>query len=180
MFQFPRLPPARAGSRPSPAGFPHSGTPGSAPECGSPGTIAASRALLRLPAPRHPPCALYALGLPPWGAGHVCALAGNVSRLQPFPLEHAFLATLCGSQGARGGPRGPAAAGGGGKVGRRSLLPRKEVIQPHLPVRLPCSGFAGAGCSPRSELGPALGGPLPLAGWHPSVPAIVARVRPRA
>ncbi len=24
---------------------------------------------------------------------------------------------------------------------RRSLLPRKEVIQPHLPVRLPCYDF---------------------------------------
>ena len=50
------------GSRPSPAGFPHSGTPGSRPVCGSPGTIAACRALRRLPAPRHPPCALYTFG----------------------------------------------------------------------------------------------------------------------
>ena len=29
---------------------------------------------------------------------------------------------------------------------------------------------------PQSELGPAFRDPLPLAGWHPSVPAIVARV----
>ena len=50
------------GSRPSPAGFPHSGTPGSKPVCGSPGTIAACRALRRLPAPRHPPCALDTFG----------------------------------------------------------------------------------------------------------------------
>ena len=50
------------GSRPSPAGFPHSGTPGSKPVCGSPGTIAACRALRRLPAPRHPPCALHTFG----------------------------------------------------------------------------------------------------------------------
>ena len=59
----------------------------------------------------------------------------------------------------RGGvPRGPEAAGGpGGQAGRVSdsrpseqnkwslvlevLLPRKEVIQPHVPVRLPCYDF---------------------------------------
>ena len=52
----------KVGSRPSPAGFPHSGTPGSRPVCGSPGTIAACRALRRLPAPRHPPCALNTFG----------------------------------------------------------------------------------------------------------------------
>src|SRR4028119_69063 len=44
------------------AGLPHSGTPGSPPACGSPGTIAACRALLRLSVPRHPPCALSSLG----------------------------------------------------------------------------------------------------------------------
>ena len=42
----------------TPVGFPHSGTPGSKAVCASPGRIAACRALLRLPAPRHPPCAL--------------------------------------------------------------------------------------------------------------------------
>ena len=39
----------------TPAGFPHSGTRGSQAVCASPRTIAACRALLRLPAPRHPP-----------------------------------------------------------------------------------------------------------------------------
>ena len=78
--------------------------------------------------------------------------------------------TLCSCQGARG-PRAPEGepsepdaaadgAGGGpcpGAVGRRALvhasrpgagpgrararLPRKVVIQPHLPVRLPCYDF---------------------------------------
>ena len=42
----------------TPAGFPHSGIPGSKAVCASPGLIAACRALLRLPMPRHPPCAL--------------------------------------------------------------------------------------------------------------------------
>ena len=41
----------------TPAGFPHSGIPGSKAVCASPGLIAACRALLRLPMPRHPPCA---------------------------------------------------------------------------------------------------------------------------
>ena len=44
------------------AGLPHSETPGSQPACGSPGTIAACRVLLRLSVPRHPPCALISLG----------------------------------------------------------------------------------------------------------------------
>src|SRR6187402_2352940 len=43
------------------AGFPHSGTPGSTPTCGSPRLFAACRALLRLSVPRHPPCALSSL-----------------------------------------------------------------------------------------------------------------------
>ena len=43
------------------AGFPHSGTPGSTPTCGSPRLFAACRALLRLSVPRHPPCALLSL-----------------------------------------------------------------------------------------------------------------------
>ena len=61
MFQFPAL--ASAPKRPRmagllPAGFSHSGTPGSTAACAYPGTIAACRALRRLREPRHPPCAL--------------------------------------------------------------------------------------------------------------------------
>jgi hypothetical protein len=36
-------------------------------------------------------------------------------------------------------PRGPAVSGGPGRG--RAVLPRKEVIQPHVPVRLPCYDF---------------------------------------
>ena len=64
------------GSRPSPAGFPHSGTPGSKAACASPGNIAACRALRRPPVPRHPPRALV-YHAPPLaggaGAGLSCA-----------------------------------------------------------------------------------------------------------
>ena len=53
--------------------------------------------------------------------------------------------TLCGCQGALSGtalpsaPWGPDAATE--KICLREMLPRKEVIQPHLPVRLPCYDF---------------------------------------
>jgi hypothetical protein len=43
------------------AGFPHSDIPGSKPACGSPRLIAACHVLLRLSAPRHPPCTLSSL-----------------------------------------------------------------------------------------------------------------------
>ena len=67
------------------------------------------------------------------------------------------LLSLCGSQGTRVRPRGPGAAGTSSwrdiyRTGScplfelkcfslRIYLPRKEVIQPHLPVRLPCYDF---------------------------------------
>ena len=43
------------------SGFPHSDTRGSADMCSSPRLFAAYRVLLRLPVPRHPPCALLHL-----------------------------------------------------------------------------------------------------------------------
>ena len=47
---------------------------------------------------------------------------------------------LCNCQGARGSRSEPSQPDAG--MGRRSRsLPRKEVIQPHLPVRLPCYDF---------------------------------------
>jgi hypothetical protein len=87
------------------------------------------------------------------------------------------LLSLCGSQGTRVRPRGPGAAGTypGGHlpdgllppirvklISLRMNLPRKEVIQPHLPVRLPCYDFTPLtlhtfGASPLS-VGPATSG----------------------
>jgi hypothetical protein len=43
------------------SGFPHSDIFGSTPVCGSPKLFAAYHVLLRLPSPRHPPCALSSL-----------------------------------------------------------------------------------------------------------------------
>ena len=61
----------------------------------------------------------------------------------------------CGPWSVRDGPEGDASTWGWA-VGRcetdpRSSIPRKEVIQPHLPVRLPCYDFVPIA-------GPALGG----------------------
>ena len=93
------------GSRPSPAGFPHSGTPGSKPVCGSPGTIAACRALRRLPAPRHPPCALHTFGtLGPSGfRSCLCSLEKSL------PLRAMRLSGCPAHDSCE--PRGPDAAG---------------------------------------------------------------------
>ena len=87
------------------------------------------------------------------------------------------LLSLCGSQGTRVRPRGPGAAGTYREdicrtgscplfelkfVSLRMYLPRKEVIQPHLPVRLPCYDFTPLtlhtfGASPLA-VGPATSG----------------------
>ena len=88
------------------------------------------------------------------------------------------LLSLCGSQGTRVRPRGPGAAGNHPwrdiyRTGScplfelkcfslRTYLPRKEVIQPHLPVRLPCYDFTPLtlhtfGASPLA-VGPATSG----------------------
>ena len=96
------------GSRPSPAGFPHSGTPGSRPVCGSPGTIAACRALRRLPAPRHPPCALNTFGtLGPSGfRSFLCSLEKSLPlramRLSGCPACDSWRATGAGRCGIGG------------------------------------------------------------------------------
>ena len=45
----------------TPAGFPHSDTPGSKSVCDSPRLIAAYHVLHRLLVPRHPPCTLSSL-----------------------------------------------------------------------------------------------------------------------
>ena len=78
--------------------------------------------------------------------------------------RHVAVPRVCSCQGA--GPDGPCegrALGAGCWDGGLSvLLPRKEVIQPHLPVRLPCYDFTPLtlhtfGASPLS-VGPATSG----------------------
>ena len=160
MFQFPRLPPTEVGSRPSPAGFPHSGTPGSKAACASPGNIAACRALRRPPVPRHPPRALRYHALPPQGGARALTSAARSCRCgrrnptnSSISLSRRYAALKVPGEGPGG--RTPSRlflgrAGAGASVDEMKLvfslsplsgLPRKEVIQPHLPVRLPCYDF---------------------------------------
>ena len=78
--------------------------------------------------------------------------AGPLGR----PARYAALKVRGGYPPLRGGPRKPDAAAKTGKrlasaiwfqggcpypLGPDNGLPRKEVIQPHLPVRLPCYDF---------------------------------------
>ena len=75
--------PGRAGT--TPPGFPHSETCGSRAVCASPQLIAAYRVLLRLPVPRHPPCA-RSIFAPPLNT------VSLESRLQVFVSHTALLA----------------------------------------------------------------------------------------
>src|SRR5439155_14036336 len=116
-------------------GFPHSDVLGSMLARSSPRLIAACHVLLRLLAPRHPPWALSSL------------------------TQQRCSCSLCSSQGTTEGI-GTAPARNRGrcrslKTKQRAVAPkyracdppnepkllRKEVIQPHLPVRLPCYDF---------------------------------------
>ena len=142
MFQFPRLPPTRwvAGPR-------LLGSPIRAPR--DRGPCAAPPGLSRLAAPfvgslrqgiRRAPCIPSGRSAPP-ASDRVSVLSRNL-----------FLFALCGSQGAQGWLWRATGAGRCGDAGvffsirdsrlrLPSCLPRKEVIQPHLPVRLPCYDF---------------------------------------
>ncbi len=65
----------------TPAGFPHSGILGSKPACGSPRLIAASHALHRFLAPRHPPFALSSLTTNNYGEHRLATLENQRIRL---------------------------------------------------------------------------------------------------
>ena len=132
------------------AGFPHSGITGSQPACGSPMLFAAYRALRRLSVPRHPPCALIRLtGLcfdAPRRVKPKCHISSPFLSLRCslhlFPPDPScqklrqHVLWVCALERERSAledflhPR---------MLTRRS---RKEVIQPQVPLRLPCYDFA--------------------------------------
>jgi hypothetical protein len=143
------------------AGFPHSGTPGSTPTCGSPRLFAACRALLRLSVPRHPPCALRSLDRIASGPPIPRTTLGWCSRAFSRRVQHntqshdpCFQTTRIEECLTRTSTlehfRLPK------ELTRGS---RKEVIQPQVPLRLPCYDFA-----PVTEL--AFGGSLPCGLGH--------------
>src|SRR5262249_27095051 len=76
----------------TPAGFPHSGILGSKPACGSPRLIAASHALHRFLAPRHPPFALSSLTTNIYGEHRLATLENQ--RIQLSKSSATVVATL--------------------------------------------------------------------------------------
>ena len=141
MFQFPRLPPTKwvAGPR-------LLGSPIRAPR--DRGLCAAPPGLSRLAAPfvgslrqgiRRAPCIPSGHEAPP-ASDHECSLEKSL----PLRAMRLSGCPACDSWRATGAGR----CGGGGlltfgtfRLRLFSYLPRKEVIQPHLPVRLPCYDF---------------------------------------
>ena len=139
---------------------------GQRPFSASPRLIAAVHALLRLLMPRHPPCALLILTVikagPEGPAGDtrlrwllLCSFQGprrgGVPRERswdrcpvPRPRPVSQNSTACDAT-ANGRPSWSGRRSRRRRAIRRrrhpKMLPRKEVIQPHLPVRLPCYDF---------------------------------------
>ena len=97
--------------------------------CASPPRFAACRVLRRLQEPGHPPCALYRL-----------LFAGGRAARAAWPRGLSLRMSMCVPRA-----RGPRWLGHreGTFLGRAPPgRSRKEVFQPHLPVRLPCYDLA--------------------------------------
>ena len=156
---------------------------GQRPFSASPRLIAAVHALLRLLMPRHPPCALLILTVikagPEGPAGDTryyvgsCCAVFKVRGEAVCTAERSWVGALAPAAAglskldsmrrtANGSPTGPVDVLGAGAQRRRrhpEMLPRKEVIQPHLPVRLPCYDFTPV-------TGPTFDGSLPKGLGH--------------
>jgi hypothetical protein len=143
-------------------GFPHSEIPGSSLTYSSPRHIGVSAVLHRLLVPRHPPCALSNLTKLKSVDGF-CFQAP--SRTCVALLFHVFQCRLSSFQRTSFLKRPRSVAGGEPSKPNAKRQPearrlwfriilRKEVIQPHLPIRLPCYDFTPIIC-------PTFGGWLP-------------------
>ncbi len=150
----------------------------------SPGLIAAAHVLHRLLAPRHPPCALVLLirkehvDVAMEFSRFARASRARPSRRPPARTRRAADPSKLNSvrtlvdevDVVLGEPdhrtsraRALDINESSGLRSNRSGIPRKEVIQPHLPVRLPCYDFTPIidptfdGCLPRGVSPPASG-----------------------
>ena len=144
-------------------GFPIRESTGQRPFNASPWLIAVVHALHRLLVPRHPPCALTILTViiefsssPPGETGRAekmpsfatCQLV-RFSRTGEKPAPRRSSGRSLKTQQRTGSRPPPGSvdmlgrrpASRAGTAGSQRELPRKEVIQPHLPVRLPCYDF---------------------------------------
>ena len=137
------------------SGFPHSEIPGSQLTYSSPRHIGVSAVLLRLLVPRHPPCALINLttdGQLKKVDREAITLLDACFMFQCRSIQ--FSKNKLESQSLRSEPsKLNAKRQPDPKIGSDSIL-RKEVIQPHLPIRLPCYDFTPIIC-------PTFGGWLP-------------------
>ena len=146
-------------------GFPIRRSAGQRLFSASPRLIAAVHVLRRLLVPRHPPCALSILTVStrsPKRPGDVSVVTRKYplravfklrrGRRRGSPAVRSLETEQCSSAGAsapRGEGAGQAMSGrhsGSRRTPRYSgpklqCLPRKEVIQPQLPLRLPCYDF---------------------------------------
>ena len=115
----------------------------------SPGLFAAAHVLRRLLAPRHPPCALSLLI---YEEHRVCRYgvfkvrAGRSRRAESRPWAGLSKLNSVERRGRRCSRRageldGKAIDSAGASGVKSSGIPRKEVIQPQLPLRLPCYDF---------------------------------------
>jgi hypothetical protein len=156
----------------TPAGFPHSDIGGSPDACSSPPLFAAYHVLPRRSVPRHPPCALSSLDrnvsspvhrsfqeprsrTTPFPHTRSCSLSTPTSPLYPdcqcscFPSRHPGRRSAAPRAAEDvSGVEGMCANCSDARLVRafRSEEPtrrsRKEVIQPQVPLRLPCYDFA--------------------------------------
>src|SRR5438128_10897199 len=117
----------------------------------SPALIAAAHVLHRLLAPRHPPCALVLLiekntlcaamefSRCTWAGAHEKTpnVAGGLSKLSSMQTSRSTWFLGESSHRTADSPSTGSAPTGV----RAPAFPRKEVIQPQLPLRLPCYDF---------------------------------------
>ena len=161
MFQFPGWPPGAYGFSAgyldiTPGGFPHSEIHGSRDMCSSPWLIAACHVLHRSPVPRHPPCAPTVFLFLAESIQAVDGVKLTIARqldaiFVSFSFENWILrnpSRYAALKVHEGEPSKPDTAAHWPRQRRLleaghtiMVLPRKEVIQPHLPVRLPCYDF---------------------------------------
>ena len=157
MFQFARLPPlalfdSGKGTRALPrVGFPIRTPRDQRMVSSSPGLFAAAHVLLRLLAPRHPPCALCLLIMKNtvFAAMEFSRCARVVARMSVPPSRavsqnstaHCDARARHCSRRARSSDARLHIDEPGARRGNCPGIPRKEVIQPQLPLRLPCYDF---------------------------------------
>jgi hypothetical protein len=144
-----------------PTGLPHSEILGSQLVCSSPRLIAAYHVLRRLPVPRHPPCALTRLI-------SVSRCDSSTPQHTTRQLSKSETKTTANCDRAW---KVRATKSGTFRAPTRRAVPtrrsRKEVIQPQVPLRLPCYDFAPVteltldGCP--LAVGPPVSGP---SGFH--------------